>query len=105
MIDTLRKEGEMPVFRLYQLFSKIGISKNEYPDIEAYRNRRDKKLSPFQKVLNQANEVMYGGLSLSARKAIEEGAHLAEEFAKKLAELSQKTSKKFSDAKDVYKIK
>ena len=101
LIDRLRQEGEVSLFRLQQI---VDLFRGHDPSrtLEEHRHKSNKNSSPDS--INRS-EIILGTLSLGVRKAIEGATDLTKKFSEKLAELSEKTSKKFSDAENLYGIK
>ncbi len=106
----------MVVFRLFQGIDKmtgrkhhpealrkiLGEFKKPITDIKTYREV--KQTTALDKILDPALEMMFGTLSMGARKAIEGMFQATASFGKGAANLSERASKRFRDAKKLYGI-
>jgi|GEM_PF-3357663 len=114
IVQQIRREGEMVLFRLFQGLDTVTGRKHhpevlrkilmefEKPitDIETYRAVT--QTTSLNKVLMPALEVAYGTFSLGARKAIEGILQATAIFGRGTADLSERASQKFRDAKNLY---
>jgi hypothetical protein len=117
IVEQIKKEGEVVVFRLFQAFEKITggehhpellrkillLPKEPVVDMESYHKQREEEFLSW--ALGPLTEAAYGTVSLGVRKAVEGILKASTEFNKKLAEFSDKAAKRFADAKTLYGIK
>ena len=114
VVQQIRSEGEMALFRLFQGIDKVTGHehhpevlrkilmefKKPITDIETYREVT--QTTSLNKVLIPALEMVYGTLSLGARKAIEGILQATTSFGRGAADLSERASKRFGNAKKLY---
>lgn len=116
IVQQIRSEGEMVLFRLFQKIDKV-TGREHHPevlrkilmefkkpitDIETYR--KVTQTTALNKVLIPALEMAYGTFSIGARKAIEGILQATASFGRGAADLSERASKRFGDAKKLYGV-
>jgi len=117
IVQQIRSEGEMVLFRLCQGIDKVRGRKHHpevlrkilmefkkpITDIETFREVT--QTNALNKVLAAITEMTYGTFSLGARKAIEGILKASASFGRGAADLSERASKRFGDAKKLYGMK
>jgi len=108
IIGKIREEGEMIEFKVYQtIYKAIKREKPHLKDFEGFKEKKEdvsaSKSKGF-KLMQAINEVSYGALSMGARKIIEKILKGTTDFSEVLSRLSDKASKRFEDARSLYKI-
>lgn len=116
IVQQIRSEGEMVLFRLFQGIDKV-TGREHHPevlrkilmefkkpitDIETYREAT--QTTALNKGLITALEMAYGTLSIGVRKTIEGMLQATASFDRRTADLSERASKRFGDAKTLYRV-
>jgi len=107
IIGRIREEGEMIQFRLYQGICKVmGKEESNLRDFESFKEKKETDgITSYSKELMWAfSDVSYGALSIGTRKIIEKILKGTTDFSEALSRLSDKASKRFKDARSLYKI-